>query len=290
MRAVTLVTAAYGRAVASTGTAADYVAIVSQAMERLDTARHGGLHVLLSAIRTHARWLAGDLRGALADNDFALANVGKVEPLDEQTLGFRVETWIRGMRSKVLAMSGRVDEARMIAEEMIAADDTTVDTLHRILAHGTMVDIGWGRQDATLARRHGAVAHKLGEASGNPYLVVYGRAFGAMGLGVAGDYSGATAMLAEALRFARQRHAGLENEARMLCDLAWVQQRAGLKDRARLTAEEAVAVARRRGARIALAYAEWLLNGAASPLFNQLCEETGASLLARLASGPAEAE
>jgi adenylate cyclase len=283
MRAATLVTAAYGRALASTGTAADYAATVSQTMARLDPAKHAGLHVLLSAIRSHARWLAGDLRGALADNDFALANAGKVETQDEQTLGFRVATWIKGMRSKVLAMSGRVDEARAIAEEMIAAEETTVDTLHRVLAHGTMVDIGWGRQDAELARVHGAAAHKLGEASGNPYLIVYGRAFGAMGLGLAGDYSAATAMLAEALRFARRRHAGLENEARMLCDLAWVQQRAGLKERARLTAEEAAAVARRRGARIALTYAEWLLNGPASPQFKELCEETGAHLLSELA-------
>ena len=284
MRAATLVTAAYGRALASTGTAADYVAIVNHTMERLDQARHAGLHVLLSAIRGHARWLAGDLRGALTDYDFAAAHASKVEAQDEQTLGFRVSTWIRGMRSRVLAMSGRVEEARAIAEEMLAADEATVDTLHRILAHGTMVDIGWGGQDAELARAHGAMAHKLGEASGNPYLTVYGRAFGAMGLGLAGDYSAATAMLTEALRLARQRHAGLENEARMLCDLAWVQQRAGLNERARVTAEEAAAVARRRGARIALTYAEWLLNGADSRLFKQLCEETGAQLLARLAS------
>ena len=43
-------------------------------------------------------------------------------------------------------------------------------------------------------------------------------------------------------------------------------------------------MARRRGARIALTYAEWLLNGPASPLFKQLCEETGAHLLVGLAS------
>jgi tetratricopeptide (TPR) repeat protein len=183
----------------------------------------------------------------------------------------------------VLAMMGRCEEARLLAEEMIASDDATVDTLHRLLAHGTMVDIGWGLQDVELARVHGARAHALGEKSGNPYLVVYGRAFGAMGLALQGDYSSAAGLLSEALRFARQRRAGLENEARMLCDLAWVQQRAGLAERARATAEEAAAVARRRGATIALAYAEWLLNGAASPVFRQLVEDSGASLLTGLA-------
>ncbi|MCA0302561.1 MAG: AAA family ATPase [Proteobacteria bacterium] len=280
MRAVTLVTAAYGRALASTGLATDYVDTVTQAMERLDPARHAGLRVLLSAIRCHARWLAGDLRGALADNDVALAQVDKVEAQDEQTLGFRVATWVKGMRSKVLAMSDRCDEARLLAEEMIAADEATVDTLHRILAHGTMVDIAWGRRDAELARVHGAIAQALGEKSGNPYLNVYGLSFGALGLGLADDYTGAAGLLTEALRFARQRRAGLENEARMLCDLAWVQQRAGLVERARDTAEEAASVARRRGATLALAYAEWLLNGD-SAAFRTLVEQSGARLLAR---------
>ena len=100
MRAVTLVTAAYGRALASSGSAVDYVATVTQAMERLDPVRHVGLLVLLSAIRCHARWLAGDLHGALADNDFALANAEKVEAQDEQTLGFRVPTWIKGCAAR----------------------------------------------------------------------------------------------------------------------------------------------------------------------------------------------
>jgi class 3 adenylate cyclase len=279
MRGLTLVTAAYGRALASSGSAFDYVVTVTQAMERLDAVKHIGLRVLLSAVRCHAQWLAGDLHGALADNDFALANAEKVEALDEQTLGFHVHTWIRGLRSKVLAMMGRSEESRQLAEEMIAADEVTVDTLHRVLAHGTMVDIAWGRQDAALATEHGARAHEISEKSGIPYLLVYGRAFQALALALQGDYSAATTLLVEALRFARERHAGLENEARMLCDLAWVQQRAGLADRARATAEEAAAVARRRGARIWQAYAEWLLHGPSAPQFGQLVEETGAHLL-----------
>jgi class 3 adenylate cyclase len=281
MRAVTLVTAAYGRALASSGDARQYVATVSQALEGLEATKNVGLRVLLTAIRCHARWLAGDLRGALADNDFALAHMTEVEAQDEQTLGFHVPTWIKGMRSKVLAMSDRCDEARGIAEEMIAADEKTVDTMHRILAHGTLVDIAWGRQDVELGRMHGSQAHVLGEKSGNPYLIVYGRAFGALGLGLAGDYTAAAGLFADALRFARQRRAGLENEARMLCDLAWVQQRAGLAERSRATADEAAAVARRRGATLAMAYAEWLLCGD-SPTFKSLVDQSGAKLLAGL--------
>lgn len=282
MRAVTLVTAAYGRSLASSGSAVDYVSTVSSAMSGLDPQEHIGLRVLLSAIRCHAHWLAGDLRAALLDNDFAIVNAEKVEEQDQQTLGFHVLTWIEGMRSKVLAMTGRFDEAKDIASRLISGDAGMVDTLHRVLAHGTMVDVAWGQNDAALASEHANMAHALSEKSGTPYLMVYGRAYHGLGQAMRGEYSEATTTLSDALRLARQRQAGLENEARMLCDLAYVQLRAGLADRARATAEEAAAVARRRGAKVWLAYAEWLIGGPTSPAFKSLLAETDAHLLAHL--------
>lgn len=284
MRAITLVTAAYARSLASSGSATAYLEKVNEALAMLDPQKHAGLSIVLTTIRCHAHWLAGDLRSALADNDTALAGADKVEEQDQQTLGFRVPTWIKGMRSKVLAMMGRFDEAQTLAEELIAGDEATVDVLHRVLAHGTMTDIGWGRNNAAVAAEHATAAHRLAEKSGNPYLMVYGRAFLGLGQAVGGELSEAATTIGNALRFARERKAGLENEARMLADLAWVQLRAGLADRARATAEEAAVVARRRGARIWQAYAEWLLAGPASPAFKALLAETGAGLLSKLES------
>lgn len=286
MRAVTLVTAAYARSLASSGSAADYLGKVNEAVAMLDPQKHAGLLVVLTTIRCHARWLAGDLHGALADNDAALLSADKVEEQDQQTLGFRVPTWIRGMRSKILAMMGRFDEAQAIALEMIQGDDTTVDAMHRVLAHGTMTDIAWGTGNAGMANEHAATAHTLAEKNGNPYLTVYGRAFYGLGLAVCGNLSQAATTLDDALRFARQRRAGLENEARMLGDLAWVQLRAGLADRARITAEEAATVARRRGAKIWEAYAEVLLRGTANPAVRKLIDETGARVLEGLRAPP----
>ena len=68
----------------------------------------------------------------------------------------------------------------------------------------------------------------------------------------------------------------------MLGDLAFVQLSAGLEDRGRATAAEASAVARRRGAKVWQAYAEWLLGGPDAPAFRTLVQETGAELLIRL--------
>lgn len=279
MRAITLVTAAYARSLAGSGSANDYLAKVNEALAMLDPQKHSGLHIVLTTIRCHAHWLAGDLRRALADNDIALAGAHKVDEHDQQTLGFRVATWIKGMRSKILAMMGQFDEARAIAAELIAGDEATVDTMHRVLAHGTMTDIAWGQNDAAIALEHATAAHRLAERSGNPYLIVYGRAFRGLGEAICGELAQATATLAEALGLARERRAGLENEARMLADLAWVQLRAGLTERARRTAEEAAAIANRRGARVWQAYAEWLLEGPSSSAFRILLAETGAGLL-----------
>lgn len=284
MRAITLVTAAYGRALASTGSAADYVAYVSEARALLDPQKHAGLRVLLTAILCHALRLSGDLRAALAENDDALANAHLVEEQDQQTLGFQVTIWIKAMRGHTLVMMSRHDEARPFLDELIAADEATVDVMHRLIAHASYIDMAWGLGDAALATTHGAAVRRLGEKSGNPYLMVYGRAYAGLGQAICGELSDAMTTLSDALSLARRRKAGLEIEARMLGDLAYVQLRAGLGERARATAEEAATIARRRGARIWLAYAEWLGSGPTSKVFSDLLAETGAELLARLPS------
>ncbi|SKA31858.1 adenylate cyclase [Enhydrobacter aerosaccus] len=281
MRAITLLTAAYGRALASTGSAKDYVTKVNEALGLLDRQKHAGLTVVLTAIRCHALKQAGDLRAALEDNDVALAGVDRVEAQDQETLGFKVPVWVKGMRGQILAMMGRFDEARDLAMELIGSGQS-VDSLHRMLAHGIMIDIAWGLNDESLAAEHSLLNQKLGEGSGNPYLMAYGRAYVGVAQSMRGDLAGATTSLSEALHFARRRHIALENEARMLADLAHVQLKAGFTARAIATAEEAGAIARRRGAKVWLAYAEWVSAGPASPVFKDLLEETGAGLLAGL--------
>ncbi len=186
------------------------------------------------------------------------------------------------MRGQILAMMGRAEEARLLLDALIAADEATVDVLHRLLAHATHIDIAWSLGDAALASRHSERVMQLAERSGNPYLLVYGRGYAGLAQAMRGDYAGATTTLSEALAYARQRNAGLENEARLLADLAHVQLRAGLAERARATAEAAAAMARRRGAKVWLAYAEWLIGGPEAPAFTALIEATGANLLKRL--------
>ena len=58
------------------------------------------------------------------------------------------------------------------------------------------------------------------EGSGNPYLRVYAQACRGLSHIVAGRLTSAIEDLSEALSFARSRKAGLENEPRILADLA----------------------------------------------------------------------
>ncbi len=283
LRGVTLVTAAYGRALAATGSAEDYVGKVSDVLATLDdTPKTASLKVVLTSILCHALRLAGDLPAALAANDRALARIHEVDELDQQTLGFTVAIWVKGMRAQILAMMGRFDEAGLLLDELLAADEATVDVLHRLLAHATHCDIAWGVGDTARLDHHSAEALRLAEKSGNPYLLVYGRGYAGLAQGMRGAHSEATTTLSETLAYARRRKAGLENEPRLLADLAHVQLRAGLGERARATAEEAASVARRRGVKVWQAYAEWLIGGPQSPAFTTLVDATGAELLRRL--------
>lgn len=283
MRGATLVTAAYGRALAASGSATEYVATVTDLLEKLDEARNPSLKPLLNAILCHALRHAGELPRALAANDEAMARLHQIDESDQQMLGFNVGVWVRGMRAQILAMMARSDEARPLLDALIAADEATVDVLHRLLAHATQIDIAWGEGDTGAASRHSESVTALAEKSGNPYLLVYGRGYSAVAQTLRGEYEAAAATLTETLAYARRRHAGLENEARLLADLAYALMHAGQVERAHAAAEEAVAVARRRGAKLWLAYAEWVKGGPQSPAFVELAEATGAALLKGLA-------
>src|ERR1700722_5300769 len=106
------------------------------------------------------------------------------------------------MRGQILAVMGRAEGARVLLDALIAADETTVDLLHRLLAHATHTDIAWSLGDVALASRHSEQVMQLAERSGNPYLLVYGRGYAGLAQAMRGDYAGATTTLSDALAYA----------------------------------------------------------------------------------------
>jgi class 3 adenylate cyclase len=279
MRGAMLVTAAYGRCLLASGSATEYVATVTDLLEKLDETRNASLRPVLTAILCQALHHAGDLPRALAANDEAMAGLHLIDESVQQTLGFNLGVWLRGMRARILAMMARPDEARPLLDTLIAADEATVDVLHRLLAHATHVDIAWGAGDAAAASHHSEAVTILAEKSGNPYLLVYARGYAALAQSLRGEHEAAAQTLTETLAYARRRQAGLENEARLLADQAHALMCAGHIERAAAAIDEAAAVARRRGAKVWMAYTEWLKGGPHSPAFIELVEATGAELL-----------
>ena len=228
MRGATLVTAAYGRALAPAARRRS----MSPPSPTSWKARHGQASRASSPAVGHpvpCAAAAGDLRARWPPT----TTPWPADQIDERTS----RRWASvscgsGACAQILAMMGRPDEARPLLDALIAADEATVDALHRLLAHATQIDIAWGRR-CRAARRHGAVVTALAEKSGNPYLLVYGRGFRRRASALRGDTRRRRATLTETLAYARRRQAGLENEARLLADLACALMHAGQVERAR---------------------------------------------------------
>jgi adenylate cyclase len=152
-------------------------------------------------------------------------------------------------------MLGRVDEARPILDQLLQLDEVQVDPIHHVMPSLAYVDIAWAQGDATLARQHAERAFSLAIKSGSPYLRVYAQASRGLSHAIAGRLESAIEDLSAALNFARTRKAGLENEARMLADLADAFRRNGDASSALSTVNEAIEVATARHTRIPESFA-----------------------------------
>ena len=274
VRAIVVLNAAYGRALAGSGSAKDYLALANETLAMFDSPEHVSLAVLLTAVRCHANMLVGDLHAALADNDYALAHLHQIEERDSRVVAYSPAAWTKYMRGRILALMGRYAEARVLLDELIASDDATVSGGHRLRAHLAMTNIAFGLGDQRLAKAHGVAARRLAHGNRSPFFKGVSRICTGLELSLRGRHCKAIAMFGDALQV--MRNPGLEGEAAIRCHIAHAQLRAGMVDASRATAKVAAALAQRHGNKIWQAYAEWLLEGPGSPAFRKLVQETGA--------------
>jgi class 3 adenylate cyclase/tetratricopeptide (TPR) repeat protein len=291
-RASALILAAYGRIIAASGSADEYVGKVLEAERLAEGTKDASLQVTLKAVLCNAYRLAGRMRDALAVNVAAMARAHEIGDFDRQMLGFDIETWLTGMRGQTLVMMGRGEEARPYLDRLLQLDPNRTDVTHQVLPSAAYVDLAWLRGDAALAAEHADRAFTLAETSGNPYLRVFALAYRGLAHGIAGRLDEAIDDLTSALAFARWRKAGLENDARILADLGDVLLRRGNAGAALRAADEAIEIARTRHARLpecrarivrasALLAAEGPAGSAAAAAelarAGELVEETGAA-------------
>jgi class 3 adenylate cyclase/tetratricopeptide (TPR) repeat protein len=250
MRANALIHAAYGRILANGGSADEYVERTRQAKAIVDAGNDSSVQVTLKAILCHALRLSGHMIEALQMNIEAMDRAYEIATFDRQTLGFDIEIWLTAMRGQTLVMLGRGDEARPFLNRILQLEDGQVDAIHYVIPSLAYVDLAWSRGDTRLAQEHADRAFNLAMRSGSPYLRVYSQACRGLSHITAGRLSLAIDDLSTALSFARSRKAGLENEARILADLANACRLNGDMALALATVNEAIEVAAARHARV----------------------------------------
>ncbi|WP_375786309.1 AAA family ATPase [Bradyrhizobium sp. Pha-3] len=292
VRANALINAAYGRILANGGSADEYVERIREAAAIAEPGPDESVKVTLKAVLCHALRLSGKMLQALELNVEALNRAHEIVKFDRQTLGFDINTWLIAMRGQTLVMLGRGDEARPYLEDVMKESEETIDPIHSAIPSLAYVDLAWSEGDNSTAQLHAARAFSLAAKSGNPYLRVYAQASRGLAHLVSGNYSAAIDEMTNALRFARSRKAGLENEARILADLANAYSLRGDRISARSFADEAIAVASSRHTRIPACLAHIVraeIVGAGSEQQSaeaesdlsraaQLIEETGAAI------------
>jgi tetratricopeptide (TPR) repeat protein len=255
VRANALINAAYGRILANGGSADEYVERIREAIAMAEVGKNVSVQTMLKAILCHALRLSGRMSDALQMNTEAMDRSKEIVESDRQTLGFDTDVWLAAMRGQTLVMLGRADEARPFLDRILKLD-VKLDRSHRDAIHYAIpslayVDLAWAHHDVATAQDHAERAFSLAAKSGNPYLRVYAQACRGLSHSIAGRPGLAIDDLSKALSFARSRKAGLENEPRMLADLAYAHFQNGECAQALSTVEEAIEVSTARHARVA---------------------------------------
>ena len=296
IRANALIHAAYGRILANGGSADEYVARIREAKAIADFGNDPSVQITLKAVLCHALRLSGHMSEALQMNIEATERADEIVRLDRQTLGFDVEIRLTAMRGQTLVMLGRGEEARPYLDRILQLEDGHVDAIHYVIPSLAYVDLAWEcGGNSGLAQEHAERAFSLAMKSGNPYLRVYAQACRGLSHVIAGRLTSAIEDLSDALSFARSRKAGLENEPRILADLANAYRLNGDSANAFATVHQAIDVATARHARVAECLARFvhadllmsfgtseqkLAGGLELQRARKLVEETGAKIFA----------
>src|SRR6266446_356204 len=250
IRANALIHAAYGRMLANGGSADEYVERIREAKAIADQGNDPSVQITLKAVLCHALRLSGHMLEALQMNIEAMDRVHEIVKFDRQTLGFDIEIWLAALRGRTLVMLDQREEARPFLDRIIQLESSQVDALHYGIPSWAYVDLAWAEGNIGLAQEHADRAYSIAMKAGNPYLRVYAQALRGLSHIVAGRLTSAIEDLSDALSFARSRKAGLENEPRILADLANAYRLNGEIEIAFSTVDQAIEVAIERHARV----------------------------------------
>jgi adenylate cyclase len=251
--------AGYGRIIAASGSADEYIRLVREALAVLDAQANPEEALLLNGLLCQANMLAGFVGHALSANIAALdmidsesrGNAGVVLGLTAgQMVGFNIPYWMRCLQAGSLVMLGRFADADELLARLFQTDPADAEPLHQGIPHDVAVKLAWFRNDALAAHRHAHEIGRLATQAAVPYWLVLASFCQGLAAATAGDFTEADGFFQQALDASRRGKAGLEFEARMLAYQADNLMRAGNSLRAGEVAAEAIAVAQRKADRL----------------------------------------
>jgi AAA ATPase domain len=256
--------AGYGRIVAASGSADEYVRLVRGALAVLDAKSNPEEVLLLNGLLCQGSMYAGFVGDALEANSAALSlidderrgNAGVVLGLTVgQMVGFDVPHWIRCLRVRSLIMLGRFSEADERLARLFQRDPANAELLHQSVPHHYAVELAWFRNETLAAAQHADQLARLATLAAVPYWLVIASLCQGLATSIAGDFTEADGFFQQALDASRRGKAGLEFEARMLAFQADNLMRASEPVRAAEIAAEAITVALRKADRLAECHA-----------------------------------
>ena len=231
------------------GAADTYVKRVRDTLGILRPGFDDGRAAILYTSLSQAYGWAGLQQEALAANDAALARVATTEQFDQEFLGYSVEQWAKGLRSRILARLGRFDEARACVASLtgpnVAAENPTV----RFIPHLAAADIAWFDGDSQAADHHAAEVAEIASANHSAYLRVYAHEVVGAAKAMRGDHAGAAREYQDALDIVRTTQAANEIEADLLARLAETRLALGEHEAAKALAHQGLVIAENQTAR-----------------------------------------
>lgn len=258
-----LLIAGYGRIIAASGSADEYIRLVGEALAVLDAEANPEEALLLNGLLCQANMLAGLVEGALKANNAALdliderrGSAGVVLGLTVgQMVGFDVRYWMKCLQVRSLFMLGRFSDADQRLARLFQGDPADAEPLHQGIPHHFAVELAWFRNDTLAATRHADQIARLATRAAIPYWLVLASFCQGLAASTAGDFMEADGFFQQALEASRRGRAGLEYEARISAFRADNLARAGDARLAGEVAAEAIGVARRKADRLAECHA-----------------------------------
>ena len=249
----------YGRVLAATGAADDYVNLVQNAVKLTSEEGDVGRYATVNAMLAQAFLMSGRAAEALAATETAQVAMAQQSGFESdvtlglnpnQIMGFNVDHWLKCLNARILMLLGRFDELQIQLFELFEKSPERLPPIVRFIPHLVAIEFAKAQQDVDAAFRHAAELRQIAESSGIPYLQVKAMSGTGLAQATAGDFAAAADGLRKAIDYGRRTKAGLEYEARMLTDLAETLYRAGDLHAALEVVQEAIGVAKRRTDRI----------------------------------------